>query len=101
MENKWFVYAILCNNGSIYIGHTNNLPQRWERHKKGNGAQWTKKYLPLNLFYFEELDSQANALHRERELKKTTGRRMLKRLLQKTGLPGQQTGRPVNQERSC
>jgi putative endonuclease len=84
MKNKWFVYAILCSNGSVYIGQTNDLLHRWELHKKGKGAQWTKKCLPLKLFYFEEVDSQANALDRERELKKTTGRRMLKRLLQRT-----------------
>ena len=86
MKNKWFVYAILCGNGSIYIGQTNDLLHRWELHKKGKGAQWTKKCPPLRLFYFEEVDSQANALHRRGELKKTTGRRMLKRLLQKACL---------------
>lgn len=96
MESKWFVYAILCNNGSIYIGHTNNLIQRWRRHKKGSGAQWTKKHQPLNLFYFEELDSQENALLRERELKKTTGRRMLRRLLERIGQQiGSQAGEPA------
>ncbi|MBM4330372.1 MAG: GIY-YIG nuclease family protein [Deltaproteobacteria bacterium] len=92
MENKWFVYAILCDNGSVYIGQTNDLLQRWELHKKGKAAQWTKKFPPLRLFYLEEVDSQANALHRERELKKTTGRRMLKELLQKSG---SQAGEPA------
>lgn len=86
MKDKWFVYAILCGNGSVYIGQTNDLHHRWELHKKGKGAQWTKKCPPLKLFYFEEVDSQANALHRERELKKSTGRRMLKGLLQRACL---------------
>ncbi len=92
MKHKWFVYAILCGNGSVYIGQTNDLLHRWELHKKGKGAQWTKKCPPLRLFYFEEVDSQANALHRERELKKTTGRRMLKGLLQKAD---SQAGEPA------
>ncbi len=92
VKDKWFVYAILCGNGSIYIGQTNDLLERWELHKKGKGSQWTKKYPPLKLFYFEEVDSQMNALYRERELKKTSGRRMLKRLLQKAG---SQAGEPA------
>ena len=92
MKNKWFVYAILCDDGSVYIGQTNDLLHRWELHKKGKAAQWTKKCRPLKLFYFEELDSQANALHRERELKKTTSRRMLKRLLQRAD---SQAGEPA------
>jgi len=86
MKDKWFVYAILCGNGSVYIGQTKDLHHRWELHKKGKGSQWTKKNPPLRLFYFEEVDSQGKALHRERELKKTTGRRMLKELLQRTCL---------------
>src|SRR4030042_2367644 len=86
MKDKWFVYAILCSNGSVYIGQTNDLQQRWELHKKGKGARWTKKWPPIKLFYFEEIDSYRNALHRERELKKSTGRRMLKGLLQKVCL---------------
>jgi putative endonuclease len=92
MKDQWFVYAILCGNGSVYIGQTNDLLHRWELHKKGKGAQWTKKCPPLRLFYFEEVDSQANALHREKELKKTTGRRMLKRLLQRAD---SQAGEPA------
>lgn len=86
MKDKWYVYAILCSNGSVYIGQTNNLLNRWELHKKGKGARWTKKWPPIKLFYFEEIDSYKNALHRERELKKSTGRRMLKGLLQKVCL---------------
>lgn len=86
MKDKWYVYAILCSNGSVYIGQTNNLLNRWELHKKGKGARWTKKWPPIKLFYFEEIDSYKNALHRERELKKSTGRRMLKGLLQKDDL---------------
>ncbi len=85
MQIKWYVYAILCANGSVYIGQTNDLLHRWEQHKKGKGARWTKKHPPVNLFYFEETDSLANALRRERELKKTSGRRMLKNLLKKSG----------------
>ena len=81
MPAKWFVYAILCSNNSVYIGQTIDLAARFELHKKGKGARWTKKYPPVRMFYFEELDSHFSAATRERELKKSKGRKMLKDIL--------------------
>ena len=80
-SSKWFVYAILCSNDSVYIGQTIDLTARFELHKKGKGARWTKKYPPVRMFYFEETDSHFEAATRERELKKSKGRKMLKDIL--------------------
>jgi predicted GIY-YIG superfamily endonuclease len=74
----WYVYAIECDNASIYIGQTRDLTQRWEQHLKGQGAQWTRKYKPRRLFYAEECKNYLAARRRERELKKTKGRIFLK-----------------------
>ena len=80
----YFVYAVLCSNGSVYIGLTKNLQVRWEQHKKGIGAQWTKRYPPVRMFYTEKVKGQIKkAMARERELKKSKGRKMLKALLLK------------------
>jgi putative endonuclease len=81
LPSKWFVYAILCSNDSVYIGQTIDLAARFELHKKGKGARWTKKYPPVRMFYFEEADSHFEAATRERELKKSKGRKMLKDIL--------------------
>jgi len=83
--DTWFVYALLCSNKSVYIGQAKDVLARWQQHKKGRGAQWTKKYPPTALIYFEEVDSLVAAIRRERELKKTSGRRMLKRIAQECG----------------
>jgi putative endonuclease len=80
-QGKWFVYAIECNNGSVYIGQTKKILDRWKLHQKGKAAQWTKKHEPKRLFYYEIVDSFKEALDRERKLKKTSGRRCLKDLL--------------------
>ena len=79
----WFVYAILCSNNSVYIGQTSDLENRWKLHQKGNTAQWTKKYPPVRLFYHEKVPSRIIAMKRELELKKTKGRRMLKKMVKK------------------
>ncbi len=81
-ENKhWFVYAIECENKSVYIGQTEDVINRWNQHLSGRGANWTKKYKPVRLFYLECFDSFKEALLREKELKKSSGRRMLKQVL--------------------
>ncbi len=80
----WYVYAIECDNASVYIGQTRDLIQRWEQHLKGQGAQWTRKYEPLQLFYAEQCKSHLAARRREQELKKTKGRKFLKDVLKKS-----------------
>ncbi|MBE3128445.1 MAG: GIY-YIG nuclease family protein [Actinobacteria bacterium] len=80
-QGKWFVYAIECNNGSVYIGQTKKILDRWKLHQKGKAARWTKKHEPIRLFYYEIVDTFKEALDREKKLKKTSGRRYLKELL--------------------
>jgi len=80
-QGKWYVYAIECNNGSVYIGQTKKIFDRWKLHQKGKAAQWTKKHEPVRLFYYEIVDTFKEALDREKKLKKTSGRRYLKELL--------------------
>lgn len=41
MKN-WFVYILRCKDESLYTGITNNLEKRYENHKKGKGAKYTK-----------------------------------------------------------
>ena len=77
----WFVYAIECENSSVYIGQTQDAINRWHQHLSGKGAEWTKKYKPVHLFYIERLCSLKEAMSREKELKTSTGRRMLKKKL--------------------
>lgn len=66
----WYIYILLCSDGSYYIGHTNNIEQRVERHNQGRGSNWTAKRLPVTLAYFEEFSTQNEAVQRETQLKK-------------------------------
>jgi type I restriction-modification system DNA methylase subunit len=74
----FFVYAIRCNDDSIYIGHTDDLARRWTEHKNGQGADWTKKNKPVRIVHYEEYGSKEEAVAREKELKTTNGRRWIK-----------------------
>ena len=48
----YYVYILRCNNGKPYIGCTDNLKDRIDRHNKGN-VPATKNRLPVKLIdYF-------------------------------------------------
>ena len=48
----FFVYAILCDNDSIYIGQTDDIENRWKLHEQGKAAKHTKKYKPRMLIHY-------------------------------------------------
>ena len=47
-----------------------NLKNRLEEHKSGNGANHTKKRLPVELVYFEKYDRIDTAFYREKQIQK-------------------------------
>ena len=51
---KGFMYILLCADGSYYTGSTTDLERRLEQHQNGEGANHTKKRLPVSLLYYEE-----------------------------------------------
>ena len=65
----YFSYMLECRDGSYYCGWTTNLDNRIQAHMVGKGARYTRSRLPVALVYFEELNSRAEAMRREWELK--------------------------------
>ena len=65
---KAYMYILLCSNGQYYVGSTKNLEKRLEEHQMGNGSNFTKKHLPVELMYFEEFDSITLAFRREKQI---------------------------------
>lgn len=66
----WYVYIILCADGTLYTGITNNLEKRFLDHQMGTGAKYTKSHKPKEIIYTEEFISRSTALKREAEIKK-------------------------------
>ena len=66
----WYVYILMCSDDSYYIGHTNDIALRVERHNQGRGSSWTAKRLPIALAHSEEFPTQNEAVQRETQLKK-------------------------------
>ena len=61
----WHVYVLLCADGSLYTGSTNNLEKRFADHQSGKGGKYTRSHKPLKLIYSEESESRSTALKRE------------------------------------
>ena len=62
------MYILLCSNGKYYTGSTNNLEKRILQHNNGEGANFTRKHLPVQLIYFEEFDRIDDAFYREKQI---------------------------------
>src|SRR5258708_26237838 len=82
LPGRFCVYAVLCADNSIYIGHTDNLARRWLQHRDGTGAEWTKNHPPLRIAHYEEVSSREDAVQLEREWKTGFGRKRIKRLIE-------------------
>lgn len=65
---KGYMYILLCSNGQYYIGSTNDLEKRLAQHQNGEGANFTKKHLPVKLVYCEEYQRIDEAFYREKQV---------------------------------
>ena len=63
-----FMYILECADGTYYTGSTTNLEIRLEQHQSGDGANHTKKRLPVKLVYAEQFDTVETAFHREKQV---------------------------------
>jgi len=73
----YYVYIILCVDGSFYTGYTKNIDARLRLHASGKGAKYTRAHKPQEVAYFELLDSRVKAMRREKQLKKMTRQQKL------------------------
>ena len=62
------MYILLCADGSYYTGSTIDLERRLAQHQNGEGANHTKKRLPVSLLYYEEYQRIDDAFYREKQV---------------------------------
>ena len=83
----YYVYILEseCDN-SYYIGYTEDLQLRLQRHNDG-WSRSTKAKRPWKIVYYEKYQSKTEALRREREIKSKKSRRYIKQLIHAGGRP--------------
>jgi len=75
-----FLYVIKSLNHNFrYVGITNNIKKRIERHNKGRNLS-TRNYKPFKLLLTEKFDNYKEAREREIFLKSGQGRKFLDNL---------------------
>ena len=65
---KGYMYILECSDGSYYTGSTTNLELRLQQHQNGEGANHTKKRLPVTLVYYEVYSRIDEAFYREKQV---------------------------------
>ncbi|MBW7866880.1 MAG: GIY-YIG nuclease family protein [Brumimicrobium sp.] len=63
-----YIYILECSDGSYYTGSTKDLKRRLAQHQLGEGANHTKKRLPVKLVYYEEYNRIDTAFYREKQI---------------------------------
>ena len=62
------MYILECADGSYYTGSTKDLETRLMQHQTGEGANHTKKRLPVKLVYYERYPRIDMAFYREKQV---------------------------------
>ncbi len=76
----WFVYVLLCADGSFYTGATNNLEKRLADHKSGKGGRYTRSHQVLEMIHSEKFPTKSEALEKEAEIKSWSREKKIKAL---------------------
>jgi putative endonuclease len=63
-----YMYILECADGSFYTGSTSDLELRLQEHQNGEGANYTRKRLPVKLVYYEEFQRIDDAFYREKQV---------------------------------
>ncbi len=62
------MYILKCSDNSYYTGSTNNIELRLWQHQNGEGANHTKKRLPVKLIFVEEFERIDIAFEKEKQV---------------------------------
>ena len=68
----YYVYVLVCEDGTFYTGYTQNVKARFRLHKEGKGAKYVRIHPPERIVYEEKFETRSDAMKRERQIKRLT-----------------------------
>lgn len=74
-ERAWWLYILLCADGSLYTGITSWLERRLRQHARGQGSKYTKARRPLLLLRAWQYETRGQARAVELVVKRWRRRR--------------------------
>lgn len=67
-SKTWYVYMLLCDQKTFYIGITSDIIKRYKQHENKQSF-FTKKFFDIKLVYCERYLSEHLAAIREKQIK--------------------------------
>ena len=71
---KWCLYVLLCKDGTLYCGITNDLIRRISQHNAGKGARYTRGRGPVKVLRHWPHKNKSAALKAEIAFKRLSRR---------------------------
>lgn len=65
-----YVYMLECKGDRIYTGYAKDVQKRFEAHRQGKGARFTKAFPPQRILKIFELETKHDALRLEALIKR-------------------------------
>jgi len=69
---SYYVYILLCADGSYYTGYSNDPAHRFDEHLSGHGARYTRMHRPTGIVFLQGHKTRKDAMSRERKIKRLT-----------------------------
>lgn len=69
LNSLWYLYLLECEDGSLYTGITTDVTRRFDEHRYGKGARYTRSHPPRRLLASVPIGSRSEALKAEWGLK--------------------------------
>jgi len=66
----WFVYVLECVNGRLYTGITVDLERRFQQHRRGKGAMFTRLNKPHRMLGAKTCADRSEASRLEVRIKR-------------------------------
>lgn len=71
-SDKFYTYILLTEKNTFYCGYTTDLKRRFDLHKSGHGAKYTRVFKPVKIVYVCEFETKSEAMKEEARIKKMT-----------------------------
>jgi putative endonuclease len=65
----WYVYILQCQNNRLYTGISTNPQKRFEQHRRGKGAKFTRSNIPQTLLGYTACSDRSSASKLEYQIK--------------------------------
>ena len=67
---EYYVYILLCQDGSYYTGYSQDVKNRLKQHMIGKGSRYTRMNKPERIVYMKKFETRSAAMKQEKKIKR-------------------------------